>query len=194
MKIERYKAFDRIYPKLRLSPSLYKVWIKNDWAGVWAYLTRTERRSNKAMNTGRLGHSYMELNPPAELVKIVGEGEGSNEQKIVADRGAYYIVGQLDRLVNDYVIDYKFGGRNGYEDQLQLYMDLADKKRALLVQCAPIWDGPNVVGAKILHVHEYRRNKKRIEYLRLAFDEMANTINYQINAGYLEDYIRANLY
>lgn len=193
MKIERYRCFDRLFPRVRASYSLYHNWIKNDWESVFRYITRTEMRSTKAMETGKKGHSFLELYPPAEIRKIVGEGRGESEKFIIVKRDDYDLVGVVDWLINDYVVDYKFGSIKGYDMQVQNYMFMTGKKKALLAQFEPIWEAEEIVGAKLKRTAEYDRDKQKIEEWQLIIDEMVNSIRLAVHDGTFEDFCRANV-
>jgi hypothetical protein len=137
-----------------------------------------------------MGHAYLEKNPPEKIRNIVGPGPGLCEHKIVIQKSGYDIVCVPDWVVNEHVVEYKFGSIDGYNEQIALEMETSGKKRALICQCAPIWDGIEVVGADIKYLKEFRRKPTDMERLMLAFDEMENTIKYQITNGYFDDYLR----
>ena len=55
-----FKEYRRIYPKLRLSWSLYKLWVSKDWIQVWNYLIGNEEVETEKQQLGSKVHDFIE--------------------------------------------------------------------------------------------------------------------------------------
>ncbi len=180
-----------IYPKLRVSWTLFKLWITHDWVGIWEYLTMTGLRRQVA-ELGIKGHKYLQNNGVGEvegIEKFIFEKELEYEKKLHLERDGYVIVMKIDLLSKDTVYDYKFGGTGGYEQQLQSYMWGSNRNIAALL---PIeWDGEGVMkmgkGVKI-----YERSRYCDEWENRYY-EMQNDINLAIKKGRLHKFLTGGL-
>jgi hypothetical protein len=190
------KAFRRLYPKIRISWSLYKLWISNNWIGVWDYLTDAHIASTEAQDTGSEIHKRI-ADSGIKLVKgiekyVVDSDTVLYEHKVILDRGQYEIVGQIDCVVPDshLVIDWKSGKLNGYEKQLQFYMWLMgeDYTHGLL---AKVLDKEGVI--KLGKTMMYERSKFCDDW-EMMMDTIYQSICYQIEKGQLSKYLSQSLY
>lgn len=191
MQLEEFKPYKHLYPKLRLSWSLYQKFVQKDTIGIFNYLLDIEAPKSLAASEGSRIHKKIELEGIKNVLgleKLIDVGkEYRIESKIVVERNDYLIVCQPDLYCEDFVIDWKTGGTSGYEGQLQLYM-WAIGERCLNAYIVPIKeiDGKIVVQRGI---KQYQRNEKTVNDWGYRFDDMANDINLWISKGKLQKYI-----
>ncbi len=219
VSLNKYKNQRRIYPKLRISWSLYKAWVRGDYLRVWQYLTETEHYKTAAMTKGKQTHEYIE-----------DKGLPNKVQKIISDKESW-------------IIDYKTGSLSGYEKQLNFYCwlvknkleqyeDTLKKKKklheiyiekkiefsekefivvgipdvlvirkenilpkcGLLVQIEPDYDKNNeIVSIKVKKTAQYELSEKWLEDWEMILDTMYQDIMLQIEEGHLDDFIKYEL-
>lgn len=209
VSIEKYKQYRRIYPKLRLSYSLFRVWLRAnssaDYDYVWRYLSEMPYISTEAQTRGKLIHKYI---------------EGIDIQK------------QIHDIVRDqnYIVDYKSGSLSGYEKQLNYYAWLLKKanfnelgyfkEKKIEVDCGNfiasgipdllcLHDGTatngllvgvkskvdannNIIGVEISKTMDYELNQKWIEDWEFYLDELNNDLTLKIQEGEFDDWLIAN--
>ena len=193
--------FRRIKPKIRVSYSLYKAWVNNNWGEIFDYLTETSHFKSNAVVKGKQVHEWLEKNGlPDKLQKIVNEIDGYK------------------------IIDYKTGNLNGYASQVNCYAWLskmlkpkietrelklevefddfvavgvidhfipgAKKGTAILAQVQPIIEREEIKEVIVTKTMAYEISDKWLMDWELIFEEVANSINFQIHQGKLDDYLR----
>jgi len=138
--LANYKKFRRLYPRLRFSWSLFYKYLRNDWLGIWQYLTNTEVAPTKAMVKGKFIHEILEKLPmektiqeylAIEVLDFVKEGKLELDVDHVIPTT---LVGILDLVVRtktgDLIVDYKTGKTplNSYRKQLLFYAIVSERK------------------------------------------------------------------
>ena len=124
-----FKQFRRLYPKIRISPSLLMLYKKNnnrDWTPIFDYLTGQEIIPTQAMIRGRELHEQMEVaGVPEQLRDFFGCEEWEYEKFITHEMNDFIFSGIIDAIghtKDEYtIIDWKTGGMQGYGIQLQFY-------------------------------------------------------------------------
>lgn len=170
MDFYKYKDFPRLYPKLRLSWSLYLLYTRNDWDGIWSYLTGIYRPATEKQNTGTLVHEwikkrgYKSILGIERIVPVVGlEGVKRvfQERKLIKELEDCNIVSVPDLHTSKLVVDWKTGKMTGYEQQMQLYMWMIGEecKSAFLVQAKPIVRNEKLIKVQAGKVFQYERAK-----------------------------------
>jgi hypothetical protein len=190
----------RIDPKLRLSYSLYKLWLKSDWYGIWEYLTETSRISNESQAKGKLVHTWLEEHGlPKKLQDITGKFKGN------------------------IILDYKTGSLSGYTDQLNFYAWLKSnvgnleegkeikmeveyedyvavgimdyfipgngQSHAILAQVKPVYNEEKIQEIIVSKTACYHVTQKWLKPWELILDEVANSIKYRIHEGDLDNFM-----
>jgi hypothetical protein len=186
--------YRRIYPKLRLSWSLYQKFVHKDLMGVFDYLTDKQYERTGAILRGTDIHKKIELEgikKVAGLEKLIDVSlDYKVEDKIVLEREKYQIVCQPDLYNEELVIDWKSGLTGGYEQQLQLYM-WAIGEKCLTGYLVPV--GENEKGVFVKRgVKQYARSKYASDW-EYKFDTIAQEITGLIQKGFLERYLLENL-
>jgi hypothetical protein len=216
MNLQKYTKYEqlnggksRLFPKLRVSHSLYRYWYGNRWDDIWTYLLRLPVISTRAQEVGKRVHSYLETHgiPP------------SLERRI-------------ERLDGEIILDYKTGSMSGYEKQLQSYffgiqemksrgmempttpqsefkyeIDFGDfdvvgvidyylpkagaESFGILAKIVPIYDkNGDIEMVGEVATHSYRFNESDCSVWGNIYDEVANDIMTHIDAGYLDKFIK----
>lgn len=182
------KKYRHIYPKLRLSWSLYQKFARKDIIGIFDYLTDKKRETNEACSEGTRIHTKIELEGIKNIRGIEKLIDISQdyflESKVILERKDYLIVCKPDLYNDEVVIDWKTGGTNGYEQQLQLYMWAIDCKIGYLV---PIGEREGLYVKR--GVKEYRRSRYAGDW-EYKFEDMANDIQTWIKNGQLDRYLK----
>lgn len=210
---EKYKEYRRVYPVLRISYSLYKYWIVNNWYEVWNYLAGFQYYKSAPMTLGSEVHEWIEKNGVPEWLDSMVDGEEvliedklvlgidiENPNKKLTDfekKLDYAISGIPDVRTNNYIVDWKVGGISGYEKQLNLYSWLAKKlygvdkcNRNIVIGIEPIFDEKGQIKTvRKRKTHEYEVNDKWLNEWEYVFDEMANSIKKGIAEGEFDDFI-----
>lgn len=135
-KWDRFKNYRRLYPKPKLSWTVYKAYLNNDWTYVFDYLLGKELPITGPQQRGIDIHKDIEVNGLAttkNLSKIPSLEKGKFEEVVHKYYEPFYIIGKIDCLLDDCLLDWKTGGMSGYEAQLQLYMYLCKRKMGYLV-------------------------------------------------------------
>jgi hypothetical protein len=180
MNLEKYKEYRRIYPKIRSSWSLYKLWVKKDWLAVWQYLTDIKTAGTQKQVDGQIVHTWIEDNGWQSvdgIAKYLTKKRYKQEKTIEIERESHIIVARPDLYDSSLVLDWKTGHSNGYEQQLQLYMwTIGDKcNKGLLAEIDSIWEGESIKGVVLKRVKEYERSKYASDW-EYRLEEMANDI------------------
>lgn len=140
MLLEKYKGFRRLYPRLRFSWTTFYKYLRNDWLGMWDYLTNNEQTPTFKMRRGKEIHEILENLPMEKTIadylavevkdfKKEGKLELKVEHVIPTT-----LVGVLDLVVRtdhgDIIVDYKTGSSSlsGYKKQLMFYSIVAERK------------------------------------------------------------------
>jgi len=171
MDFSKYKKFRRIYPKLRLSWTLYLLYIRRDWVGIWNYLIGSYSPGTKSQNIGIETHEWIKKKGYKKILGIdrllpIFELKESTpvkqEKKIIKDYDYYSIVSIPDLYTEKIVVDWKSGKMNGYEQQMQLYMWMIGKdcENGFLVATKPIYKGDKLKTVQAGKVFQYRRSEK----------------------------------
>ena len=200
MDLSKYKNFRRIYPKLRLSKTLYYSWIGNDWVGVWDYLTDSRSRRDEALEIGILTHQFLQYETPQSIVDMIGSS--TPEQKLEVETDRYIAVGIPDRANDDWVVEYKTitgpsGGQaaSAYVKELNCYGWLKSQsgsypKFGLVAKILPIVVDGKIKSVSVASTSIFDLNKQRMDEWELIFDAMSDSIYAAIESGKLADYIR----
>lgn len=211
--LEKYKQFRRIYPKPRLSYSLWRYWIKNDWVNVWAYLCDFGGPGNPKQQTGKRVHECIEKNgAPKELIKKIPSLEyevvRDIETKLEIEAKDYFVVGKPDEFFlyrthgakfNDLVIiDYKHGAVKGYEKQLNLYAWLIQQTfrsefasmTGYIIEIKSKWNNGEIAELSIGRTKQYQLQQKWMNEWELIFEEMVQSILLSIEMGYLDKFLK----
>ena len=182
--------YRRMYPKLRLSWSLYQKFMHKDIMGIFDYLTEKPRESSQVMSEGSRIHKRIELEgigKVAGLEKLIDVSAPYQvESKIVLERDKYQIVCQPDLYNAELVLDWKTGITSGYEQQLQLYM-WAIGAKCLNGYLVPIREKDGIVVVK-RGIKQYQRSKWAQDW-EYKFEDMANDIQTMLRGGFLEKYL-----
>jgi len=209
MDLSRFKNYRRLYPRIRLSWSLYKNWARGDYINVWKYLLGMETVKSDALQKGKVVHQYIEeTNIPSKVKYILGDSfinnDISQEKKIEVNMNGYVVVGVIDLLISDYVVDWKTGSLNGYASQLKLYSWLVKKalgrkiNHGLLVQIIPEWNTENwseeskVKSIEVGRTSLYVINQE-LDVWGIRFEAMYDDILFNINEGYLDDFVEREI-
>lgn len=189
MNLEKYR---RLYPKIRLSWSLYQKFMRKDMIGIFDYLTdkRREGEISQAMAEGSRIHTRIQKEGIRDIVgieKLLNTAlEYKYETKITLEREGYQIICVPDLHLDHFVLDWKTGGTQGYEQQLQLYMwAIGDEcQTGYLV---PIKEQDGIIKVR-RGIKEFKRSKYAPDWEDKFYD-MNNDINKWIKEGQLEKYI-----
>jgi len=191
-----YEEYRRLYPKLRLSWSLYKLWVKKDWRAVWDYLIGAHQQGNDDQVEGSRIHKWIEdhgWQSVDGIAKYLPHKKYKQEKVIEIDKGDYIIVARPD-LYNKYlVIDWKTGRSSGYEQQLQLYMWAIGEKcnTGMLAEIKTSYAkgemGGKIVGVNLIRVKQYEKSKYASDW-EYRFDEMYSDISNHLK--YLNRYLK----
>jgi hypothetical protein len=161
-----------MYPKPKLSWTVYKAYLNNDWAYIFDYLLGKDLPISEAQQRGIKIHKEIEERGLADcpsLSKLPNISTGRYEEVVLKEFPTHFIVGKIDCLTNTDVLDWKTGGMSGYEAQLQLYMYLAEKNNAYLVSV----NDEREVG----RVYQYRAWRDIEEYWSVRFDQFVLDID-----------------
>lgn len=178
MNLEKYKEYRRIYPKIRSSWTLYKLWVRKDWIAIWQYLTETKLIGTKKQVDGQTIHIWIEDNGWQSVNGIARYLPSKNykqEKVIEIERDNYIIVARPDLYNSKLVLDWKSGKSSGYEQQLQLYMWVIGEKctRGLLAEIKK--EGDPIKSVSLVRVKEYERSKYASDW-EYRLEEMINDI------------------
>jgi hypothetical protein len=112
----------RLFPKIRLSWSAYRSWKKGDIDSLKNYYLEVKEEPNEYMIRGSRIHKQMEfLGIPEEVKKLSKSEKFETEKYFEIEVGESLLVGYIDVLGEDIIVDYKTGGMSGYTDQMNLY-------------------------------------------------------------------------
>ena len=182
--------YPRLYPKLRLSWSLYQRFIRKDIRGIFDYLTGNYGERSDACNRGYQIHSRIELEGIKNvqgLEKLIDMSlDYKIEGKVILERNEYLIVCKPDLYCEEFVIDWKTGCTTGYEQQLQLYM-WAIGKKCLDGFIVPIGEEDQELYVK-RGIKQYKRSRYAEDW-EYRFSDMANDIETWIKKGLLNKYL-----
>ncbi|HLT42291.1 MAG TPA: hypothetical protein VKZ95_06260 [Sphingobacteriaceae bacterium] len=215
----KYKEFRRIYPVPRLSYSLYKYWIKNDWYEVWNYLAGFQYYKSSAMTLGSEGHEWIQKNGvPKWLAEMVDNEKVHIEEKLTwgididnpskvlrdEEKELEYCVVIIPDVRSEftYIVDWKFGGIAGYEKQLSQYSWIGKKifgedkyNRNIVIGVEAIRDENGCIKElRKVKSHEYETNPKFVKEWDLVFDEMNNSIRRGLDNGEFDDFLKFNYF
>ena len=188
MDLTQYK---RLYPKFRLSWSLYQKYVRKDIMGCLNYLLSMPDFQPNAERGHRI-HEKIELEGFKNVRGIEDLIDMSKdykiESKVELERDKYIIVCKPDLYSEDFVLDWKTGHTNGYEQQLQLYMwAIGDSCRTGYI--IPI-DEDLEGKLTIRHgTRQYQRSKYAGDWEQ-RFDFLAGEVQSWINDGLLERHLR----
>lgn len=135
-KWKRFKGTRRLYPKPKLSWTVYKAYLNHDWLYVFDYLLGNDLPISEPQQKGIDIHRDIEVKGLAEtsnLSKLPPLTGAEYEKVVLKDYPDFYIIGKVDCLTDSCLLDWKTGGMSGYEAQLQLYMYLTKKDMGYLV-------------------------------------------------------------
>jgi len=204
--LNKYQEYRRIYPEIRMSYSLYKLWISagrsaDGWAKVWAYLTEQRTETTGPQLLGKETHEFLEKQgPPKEVLEVIGDKHIELERKIevpvsVAKGLESKIVSVLDVVNDDWVVDYKSGVWRGYEDQIRLYSTVCElaglpvPNHGMLVQVIPVQDNGQVIAAVVNRMSVYEITDEDREWWKIRLDTMSQNLLYNIEQGELDKYL-----
>ena len=192
MDYKKYQEYRRIYPKLRLSWSLYKAWVKKDWQEVWSYLTGQQQSKSEYQIKGTTVHKWIEDNGWKKIngiSKYLKQKSYKQEKIIEKERDHYIIVSRPDLYNNKVVVDWKTGKSSGYEQQLQLYMWVIGEKcvTGLLAEVKAKWKDEKIEEVDLYRVKQYEKSVYACDW-EMRMDEMANDI--ELHIKYLDRYIK----
>lgn len=212
---EKYKEFRRIYPVPRLSYSLYKYWIVNNWYEVWNYLAGYQYYKSAPMTLGSEVHDWIkEHGVPEWLAEMVDNEKLHIEQKMTwgididnpskvlrpEEKEIGYCVVTIPDVRSEftYIVDWKAGGISGYEKQLSQYSWIGQKvhgkdtyKRNIVIGIEPIRDeNGEIKYVRKTKSHEYETNQKWINEWDFVFEEMNNSIRKAIADGEFDEFLK----
>ncbi len=198
MDFSKYKNFRRIYPKLRLSWSLYLLYARNDWGGIWGYLTDQYKPATDKQNMGSMAHEWIKkkgykkiigIERIVPIIGLVDVKRVSQEKKIIKELEDCSIVSVPDLNTKRVVVDWKTGKMTGYEQQMQLYMWMIGEQceDAFLVGVKPILNDSKLESVQVGKVFQYKRNKD-VDLWGERFITMAQDI--KGNLRKLDKYLR----
>jgi len=216
---EKYKEFRRIYPVPRLSWSLYKYWIQNNWYEVWNYLAGFQYYKSDPMELGSQGHKWLEEHGiPNWMLDMVDNEKVHIEQKLTwgididnpskvlkeeEKKLDWSFVGIPDvRSEFTYILDYKFGGISGYEKELSMFTWVSRKlygedkyKRNIVIGLRPLFDEKgNLVNVRKAKSHEYEVNEVMVKEWDLVLDEMNNSIRSGLLNGEFDEFLDSHYF
>lgn len=216
---EKYKEFRRVYPVPRLSYSLYKYWIKNNWYEVWNYLANFQYYKSTPMTMGSELHDWIKDNGCPEWLHEMVDNEKihveqkltfgidiDNPEKVLTEdekKLGYCVVIVPDiRTEFTYIVDWKFGGISGYEKQLSQYSWISRKlfgkekyTRNMVVGIEPIRNAEGFIEAvRKIKSHEYEVNNRMVNEWDLIFDEMNNSIRRGLDDGDFDEFLKYNYF
>ena len=194
--------FRRIDPKIRVSYSLYKNWASNNWGEIWAYLTETSHFKGEAVIKGKQVHEWLEKHGmPKGLKEITDKIEG---YKII-DYKTGNLNGYVDQ-VNSYGWLVKMLRPDKETRELKLEVEFEDfiavgvidhfipseskKGTAILAQVQPIIENGEIKEVIVTKTMAYQIVPSWLKDWELIYDEVANSVKYQIHQGKLDDYLR----
>ncbi len=197
---EKYKPFYRLYPRLRLSWSLYLLYTRNNWDGIWAYLTGQQRAATDKQSMGTLVHEWIKDNGYRKILgverilPVIGLEKRKRvyqERKLTRELDDCDIVAVPDLNTKTLVVDWKTGKMTGYEQQMQLYMWMLGEecRDAFLVGISPILKDGKLRAVQAGRVFQYKRAPD-VELWEDRFITMAQDIKRNIRK--LDVFIRNN--
>lgn len=200
---EKYKQYKRIFPKLKLSYTLYKLWLRKDYSAIWNYLTGLgEAYTSTAMDNGKDVHKYLEEHSILPAVReLIGKTKKyKKEWKIEKEMDLYKLVGILDLSTPKIIIDYKSGkSQSGYDRQLSFYAYLTFLATGKIPEHGAIVyvegykdDNLDIVEVEVIKTSMYEINEKKVFEWEEVLYEIYNEINYEIKKGSLDKFLKLN--
>ncbi|MEB3189037.1 MAG: hypothetical protein VKL42_01675 [Snowella sp.] len=200
MVLSKYEKYKRIFPEIRVSWSLYKLYAQKNWPEIWDYLIGAPQESTMQQSLGNLTHEWIEKNgwdaiqglERLGLSSLKGlEQEVKLEKRPAIKNGQrYVIVGKPDLFNDDLVIDWKSGKMTGYEQQLQLYMWMLGEKckDGFIVKVEPVLENGIIKEVRAGKIFQYARRKDSGTIWINRMETLASDIYRNLNQ--LDKYLR----